>query len=58
VSDVVLPHSRIVVHVSARYWPSPVPNDRRDALRTDVPVALTSADWLAGRDPALAAAAR
>jgi hypothetical protein len=56
VSDVVLPHSGIVVHVSSRYWPSPVAGDKRAALVPGVAAALTSADWLAGRDPVLDAA--
>ncbi len=56
VLDVDLPNSGIVVHVSSRYWEFSTPDDKRPAVPVDLPVALSSADYFAGRDPALAAA--
>jgi outer membrane murein-binding lipoprotein Lpp len=56
VSDVVLPHSGIVVHVSSRYWQKSTAADRRPAIAPDVAVPLTARDFFAGRDPVLDAA--
>ena len=53
VTDVVLPHSGIVVHVSTRYWEKGGPGDMRPAIPPDVAVALTARDFFAGRDPVL-----
>ncbi len=51
-----LPNSGIVVEVSSHYFELGGPDDRRDAVAPDVPVALTLDDLLAGRDPVLDAA--
>jgi hypothetical protein len=56
VRDVVLPRSGIVAHVSSRYWQMGPAHDARPALPPDIPVALTSRDYFAERDPILAAA--
>ena len=56
VRDVVLPRSGIIAHVSSRYWQMGDTPDARPALPPDLPVALTSRDYFAGRDPILAAA--
>ena len=39
---------------ATRYWQKSTANDPRLALRPDLPVALTAADFFAGRDPVLA----
>ena len=51
-----LPHSGIEVWVSARYWQMSTPGDRRVTITPSISAPLTSADWFAGRDAALAAA--
>jgi C-terminal processing protease CtpA/Prc len=43
---------------ATRYWQKSTANDPRLALRPDLPVALTAADFFAGRDPVLARALR
>jgi hypothetical protein len=54
---IVLPKSGIVVHIAARYWDfRKGPGDRRLAVNADRKVNVTLADFLAGRDPVLAAA--
>lgn len=51
-----LPHSQLVVLISARYWQKSTPGDQRPAIEPQLAVPLASADYFAGRDPALAAA--
>jgi dienelactone hydrolase len=51
-----LPVSRVTLHVAAIYWQKSTPDDPRVAIDPHVPVELTSTDFFAGRDPALAAA--
>ena len=53
-----LPNSKIEVWVSARYWQKSAPDDTRRSIDPGRPALLSSADWFAGRDPALAAALR
>ena len=55
VDVVTLPDSKIVVLVSADYHER-APGDSRLALPPDVPVEVTWADYVAGRDPVLEAA--
>jgi hypothetical protein len=56
--DFDLPFSGIDVSVATGYFVGSTRDDPRLALEPDVPVELTSADYLAGRDPALRAALR
>jgi C-terminal processing protease CtpA/Prc len=51
-----LKHSGIVVFIAGTLTPIAGPNDTRDAIRPKVAVALTAADFFAGKDPALDAA--
>lgn len=51
--DLSLPSSGIVISVATEYF-QPVPGDQRIEIGVDRPVPLTLADFLAGRDPALA----
>jgi hypothetical protein len=52
-----LPRSGIEARVAARYWDfGKGPRDRRLAINPDTKVNVTVADFLAGRDPVLAAA--
>ena len=44
--------------VSARYVQKSAADDTRLTIDTGRPAPLSSADWFAGRDPALAAALR
>lgn len=53
---ITLPHSKLRVDISARYWQKSTADDKRDALEPDIAVALPSQDFFAGRDPVLAAA--
>ena len=53
-----LPNSKIEVWVSARYVQKSAADDTRLTIDPGRPAPLSSADWLAGRDPALAAALR
>ncbi len=53
-----LPDSGIEVWVSARYWQKSLPGDTRDTITPTLSALMTSVDWFAGRDPALAAALR
>ena len=53
-----LPNSKIEVWVSARYVQKSAADDPRLTIDPGRPALLSSADWLAGRDPALAAALR
>lgn len=52
----VLPNSHVTLRVSTLYWQFWDPRDRRPWIAPTVPAALTSLDYAAGRDPALAAA--
>jgi len=54
-TEVVLPYSRARVSISSRYWEDSDPGDDRPWVAPDMPVGLTSADYFAGRDPALEA---
>ena len=57
--SVLLPKSGINVRIAARYWDfSKGSEDRRLAVNPDRKVNVTIADFLAGRDPVLAAALR
>jgi hypothetical protein len=53
-----LPHWPIPMRagISSRYWQLSTPDDPRLSIEPDVAVALTAADWLAGRDAVLEAA--
>jgi dienelactone hydrolase len=51
-----LPVSGVTMHVAAIYWQKSTARDPRVAIEPQVPVALTSTDFFAGRDPVLAAA--
>jgi hypothetical protein len=52
-----LPTTGLAVRIATRYWDfGKGPRDRRPAIAPDIPVAVTLADFLAGRDPVLAAA--
>lgn len=54
---VLLPKSGFMVHIAARYWNfGKGPGDKRLAVNPDRRVNVTIADFLAGRDPVLAAA--
>ena len=53
----LLPKSGINVRIAARYWDfGKGPADKRLAVNPDRKVKVTVADFLAGRDPVLAAA--
>lgn len=52
--DVALPYSGLVLTIASALF-EPVPGDPRLEVAPDVAVALHLADFLAGRDPALAA---
>lgn len=54
-TNVVLPYSRVRASVSTLYWQDSDPDDRRPWIAPRVPVALTSEDYFANRDPALEA---
>ena len=57
--SVLLPKSGINVRIAARYWDfGKGSSDRRLAVNPDRKVNVTIADFLAGRDPVLAAALR
>jgi len=55
-SEFTLPYSGIYGRVSCVRWQLRYPMDQRRAIVTQVPVAMTSADYFAGRDPVLDAA--
>jgi antitoxin component of MazEF toxin-antitoxin module len=55
---VELPRSGLTVRIATRYWEFALRADKRLAVAPDVPVALTAADFFAGRDPVLARALR
>ncbi len=52
---VKVPSLGVAVKISTRYWEKSTPGDPRLAIEPDLPVPLTVDDWLAGRDPVLAA---
>jgi hypothetical protein len=56
--DFLLLHSGIDVGVATQYYVGSRPDDPRLTIPPDVSVGLTSADYFAGRDPALQAALR
>jgi len=49
---ITLPNTGLTLRVSTLFWQND-PNDDRDALAPTIPVALTTADVRAGRDPVL-----
>ena len=51
-----LPVSGVQLRVATIYWQKSTPEDPRLAIEPQVPVALSSSDFFAGRDPVLAAA--
>jgi hypothetical protein len=55
---VPLPFSGLTVSISNRHWQDSDPDDRRPWIAPHLPVPLTSADWLANRDPVLDAVLR
>lgn len=55
---IVLPNSHLTVRVSSLYWQQSDPRDMRPYIDVSVPAPLTIGDYVAGRDPALEAAAR
>jgi hypothetical protein len=55
-APVVLPNVGLEVMVATTYVQSGRPDDVRAAIEPHVRVELSTADWLAGRDPALASA--
>ncbi len=55
--DVRLPFSGLVANIATQFY-EPVVGETRLQVDPDVAVALTLADWLAGRDPVLTAAER
>jgi hypothetical protein len=53
-----LPSTGVMAFVATEYVSRAPESDRRLALAPDVPVAVTSKDFLAGRDPVLTRALR
>ena len=54
----VLPYSGLTGSISGTRWQLSHPWDKRNSVAPDVPVALTSADYFAGRDPVMAVVLR
>lgn len=54
-SQVTLPFCELRMSISSRYWQDGIPEDTRPWVAVDVPVALSSADYFANRDPVLEA---
>lgn len=52
---VLLPNSGVVMRVSTLYWQVSDPRDDREGIVPHLPAPLTSADFLAGRDPSMEA---
>ena len=50
-----LPNSNIVLSLSFSEWETTYDNDKRDAVGLDIPVELSSKDFLSGHDPVLQA---
>src|SRR5690606_3086298 len=48
-----LPNSKLTIRASTIYWREWNANEKRPWTAPDIPVGYTSADYLAGRDPAL-----
>jgi hypothetical protein len=48
-----LPYGPQKVYVASRYWQFSTPEDPRLTIEPDIPIALSSADYLAGRDPVM-----
>lgn len=53
--DVLLPYSGLDVTVASEYFVRSTPDDPRLTIEPDIEVEPTSADWFAGRDPAMEA---
>ncbi len=54
-TSVELPYSGIRISISSNYWQDSQPGDRRPFIPMALPAAISSKDYLAGRDPAMAA---
>lgn len=52
-TEVLLPWSGLRLSISSRWWQDSFPEDARPWIAPDLPVALTSRDWLENRDPVL-----
>jgi hypothetical protein len=52
-NPVTLPFSSLMVSISNRYWQDSDANDRRPWIAPQLPVALSSKDWLGNKDPVL-----
>jgi hypothetical protein len=50
---VTLAQSGQTYNVAARYWERSTPDDPRITIEPDLEVTMSSADYLAGRDPVL-----
>jgi hypothetical protein len=50
---VTLPYSGLLALVDSRFFPSPIPGDRRLQVQPDVAVPFTATDYFAGRDAVL-----
>lgn len=55
VRTAVLPNSRLTVYISAIYWQKSTSDDTRPWIDPDLPAPLSSTDYFAGHDPAMAA---
>jgi dienelactone hydrolase len=56
VRETLLPALGVVLRVARIYWEKSTPDDARVTIEPQVPVALSSTDFFAGRDPVLAGA--
>jgi hypothetical protein len=56
VEPIALPASGVTAEIATVYWQKSTPGDPRITTDPEVPVALSSTDFFAGRDPVLAAA--
>jgi hypothetical protein len=54
-ATIVLPHSRINVRISTRYWEDGGPGDHRPWISPSIPAQPTSRDYFENRDPVLEA---
>ncbi len=50
-TNIELPHSKIRVRISTRYWEDGGPADHRPWISPSIPVELTSSDYAENRDP-------
>lgn len=57
-TNLTLPYSRVHGSISTMYWQDSDPGDLRPFIAPQLPVGLSSADYFAGRDPALEAIGR